>query len=118
MFRCRWAALITAILVVNNLRDIDTDRRAGKFTLAVRFGRDGARLEYALLLAAAYLAPALLLVDGSSLWLLLPWATLPLALQLFRTVRVVEGPPLNHTLAGTARLTLLFALAFALGILL
>jgi 1,4-dihydroxy-2-naphthoate octaprenyltransferase len=113
------AALITAILVVNNLRDMDTDRRAGKITLAVRFGRDGARLEYAALLFASYLALALLWLSGGSPWLLLPFATLPLALRLLDVVRTAtDGPTLNHALAGTARLSLLFALALALGSLL
>ena len=60
-------ALITAILVVNNLRDIVQDRRAGKLTLAVRLGERGAVAEYGLLLAVAYLAPVVLLLAGSSL---------------------------------------------------
>ena len=60
----------------------------------------------------------LLLLGGGSLWLLLPWVTLPFAYRQLRAVHTVDGPTLNHTLAGTARLTLLFALAFALGILL
>jgi 1,4-dihydroxy-2-naphthoate octaprenyltransferase len=49
--------LITAILVVNNLRDIETDAKAGKRTLAVMLGRDGTRAEYRLLLALAYILP-------------------------------------------------------------
>ena len=50
--------LITAILVVNNLRDIETDARAGKRTLAVRLGVRGSLAEYLLLLGAALPAPA------------------------------------------------------------
>ncbi|HEX6276792.1 MAG TPA: 1,4-dihydroxy-2-naphthoate polyprenyltransferase, partial [Polyangiaceae bacterium] len=57
-------ALATAILVVNNLRDIATDAPAGKRTLAVRFGERGAVLEYVLCVAAAYAVPALLFLRG------------------------------------------------------
>ena len=57
--------LSTAILVVNNVRDIDTDRRAGKMTLAVRLGGRGARALYAALVAGAYIGlPIALLVTG------------------------------------------------------
>ncbi len=111
--------LITAILVVNNLRDIDSDRRAGKRTLAVLLGRTGARAEYLLLLAGAYLSPLLLLaLDGRSPWVLLPGLTLPLARKWARLVLddARYGPPLNQALAGTAQLALLFSLLLALGL--
>jgi 1,4-dihydroxy-2-naphthoate polyprenyltransferase len=112
--------LVTAILVVNNYRDIDTDRRAGKRTLAVRMGRRGARIEYVALLVLAYLVPPLLWLGFQfSSWVLLPWVTAPLAVQLVRTLaQATDGPTLNNTLAGTARLSLLFSLLFAAGILL
>jgi 1,4-dihydroxy-2-naphthoate octaprenyltransferase len=111
-------ALITAILVVNNLRDIDTDRRAGKNTLAVLIGRAATRLEYLLLLGAAYLFVVWLwLGDSHTASVLLPWLTLPLALKLIRNVRTAtDGPTLNATLAGTARLSLLFSLGLAVGL--
>jgi len=71
--------LITAILVVNNLRDIETDARAGKRTLAVRLGARGALAEYVLLLAGAFLAPGLLLASGvRGAAILLPLLSLPL----------------------------------------
>lgn len=112
--------LVTAILVVNNYRDIDTDRRAGKRTLAVRMGRTGARGEYAAFVALAYLAPVLMWLGfGFGPWVLLPWLTLPLAVRLVRTlVSAVDGPTLNKTLAGTAQLALFFSVLLALGILL
>ena len=112
--------LVTAILVVNNYRDIDTDRRAGKRTLAVRVGRKGARIEYTGLIVAAYLAPFWLWLGfGYAFWVLLPWLTLPLAVKLVRTLATAtDGPTLNKTLAGTARLALLFSLLFAVGIIL
>ncbi len=111
-------ALITNILVVNNYRDIETDARAGKRTLTVMMGRRGARMEYVLLLAVAYLAPlALWLGFGWAPWVMLPWITLPLAVPLARTLFVsTDGPTLNVTLAGTARLSLFFGLLFAVGI--
>ncbi len=111
-------ALATAILVVNNLRDVDTDRVAGKRTLAVRLGRAGARAEWLLLVAAAYLLAGLpWLAFGATPWVLLPWLTLPLALSLGRTIRSeIAGPPLNEALAGTAKLCLLHSLLFAVGL--
>ncbi len=109
--------LATAILVVNNVRDVDSDRKTGKRTLVVRMGREGGRNEYALLVTLAY---ALLLVPwlafDASPWVLLPVVTLPLAIRGIRVVQTeVEGPALNEALAGTAQLTLLFSLAFAVG---
>lgn len=118
-----WAAmppglLITAILVVNNLRDLETDRRANKRTLAVRLGRQGTQIEYLLLLFVAYLTPVWLWLGvHKSPWVLLPWLSLPLALPLLRAVFTTQGKALNATLAGTARLSLLFSILFAIGVL-
>ncbi len=113
-------ALTVAILVVNNLRDIETDRRTGKRTLAVMMGPRGTRLEYVILLAAAYAVPLIFwFVGWASAWVLLPWLTVPLALRLIRTLyRTTEGQPLNRALAGTANLDLAFSLLFALGLVL
>ena len=119
-----WAAvppglLITAILVVNNLRDLETDRRANKRTLAVRLGRRGTQLEYLLLVLIAYLTPLWLWFGvHQSPWVLLPWLTLPLTVPLLRAVFTAQGKVLNGTLAGTARLSLLFSILFAIGLLL
>jgi 1,4-dihydroxy-2-naphthoate octaprenyltransferase len=111
--------LITAILVVNNLRDMMTDRKAGKHTLAVILGQRGARVEYVTLLACGYLMPVFLFfVQQGSAWVLLPLLTLPLAAFLCLTVCQKEGPVLNDTLAGTARLTIGFSLLFSVGLLL
>jgi 1,4-dihydroxy-2-naphthoate polyprenyltransferase len=109
--------LISAILVVNNLRDIETDRAAGKRTLAVRIGKEATRWEYAALLAVAYLAPLVIWVVGlSAVWPLLAWATAPLAVLLARRIWTVSGRALNPVLGGTARLCLWFAIAFAVGL--
>lgn len=109
--------LVTAILVVNNVRDADTDAAAGKRTLAVLLGRQGARIEYLVLLVIAYVVPLIL-------WLgldyrpgvLLAWLTLPLAYRQTRAVFTVLGPALNKTLAGTAQLAVAYALALAVGV--
>ncbi|HRW11075.1 MAG TPA: 1,4-dihydroxy-2-naphthoate polyprenyltransferase [Caldilineaceae bacterium] len=111
--------LVTNILVVNNLRDIETDRRANKRTFAVMIGRQGARLEYSLWLIFAYLLVIWLwLGGGHSPWVLLPLLTIPLALPLLRTIYREEGRVLNGTLAGSARLSLFFSLLLSLGLIL
>jgi 1,4-dihydroxy-2-naphthoate octaprenyltransferase len=110
--------LAAAILVVNNVRDIDTDRRAGKRTLAVRLGRDRTRGFYVALLAVAY-ASVLAVVGSLSAWVLLPWVTAPLAVRLVTQVRGhADGPTLNQALAQTAALELAFCVLLSAGILL
>jgi len=111
--------LASAILVVNNVRDVDTDRRAGKRTLAVRLGRERTRRLYLGMVLAAFVTAPLPWVLGSmSGWLLLPLLSAPLARRLIVTVRTrVDGPSLNGALAGTGALQLLFCLLFAAGIL-
>src|SRR5262252_6104260 len=95
--------LASAILMVNNVRDLETDRRAGKRTLAVRLGRGRARDLYTAAVAAAYLAAPVPWVLGSmTAWLFLCWATIPLALGVVRVVRTrSDGPALNRALART-----------------
>jgi 1,4-dihydroxy-2-naphthoate polyprenyltransferase len=112
--------IAAGILVVNNVRDIDTDRRAGKRTLAVRLGRGRTRRLFALMVYAAYLlAPVTWLFGPLTAWLLLPWLTLPLAATVVRTVRNhTDGPSLNETLARTGMLQLAFCMLLAAGLLL
>lgn len=111
--------LASAILVVNNVRDIDSDRRAGKRTLAVRLGRERTRLLYAAMVYGAYLvAPIPWLAGSLSPWLLLPWLTLPLAVKVVRTVREhADGPTLNEMLGQTGMLQLVFCLLLSAGVL-
>ncbi len=111
--------LASAILVVNNVRDLDTDRRAGKRTLAVRLGRSRTRVLYSAMLVVAFLTAPLPWALGSmSAWLLLPWAVVPLALRVAAVVRTHrDGPALNGALAKTGALQLVFCLLFAAGIL-
>jgi 1,4-dihydroxy-2-naphthoate octaprenyltransferase len=112
--------LAAAILVVNNVRDIDTDRRAGKRTLAVRLGRGRTRDMHATIVYGAYLlAPVTWLFGPLRPWLLLSWLTLPLAAQVVRTVRNrTDGPSLNQALAQSGLLQLSFCVLLAAGILL
>jgi 1,4-dihydroxy-2-naphthoate polyprenyltransferase len=111
-------ALATGILVVNNIRDLDSDRAAGKRTLAVRLGREGTRLEYGSLLALAFAIPLALWLRGTlSVAALLPYATAALGWRTLGTVLTREdGPSLNGALVDTARLHGLFGILFAAGI--
>jgi len=111
--------LASAILVVNNVRDLETDRRAGKRTLAVRLGRERTRNLYVAMLAGAFITAPLPWPLGSmDAWLLLPWLALPLAVAVARVVRTrVDGPSLNGALARTGMLQLSFCLLYSAGIL-
>jgi 1,4-dihydroxy-2-naphthoate octaprenyltransferase len=113
-------ALATAILVVNNVRDVETDAAAGTRTLPVRLGARFGRWEYRVLVALAYGVPAVMWQrDGAHPWLLLPLVSLPRAVQLARMVATARnGAPLNTALRGTAQLELLFAALFAIGLVL
>jgi 1,4-dihydroxy-2-naphthoate octaprenyltransferase len=109
--------LATAILVVNNVRDLETDRRAGKRTLAVRLGRGRARALFAALVFAAFAALAPMAVLHAP-WVLAPWVLLPAAARLVATVHShVDGPTLNAALARTGVLQLAFCLLLGAGIL-
>jgi 1,4-dihydroxy-2-naphthoate octaprenyltransferase len=111
--------LAAAILVVNNVRDIDTDRRAGKRTLAVRLGRRRTRSLYVLLVAAAFVTvPAALLAAGGPAWGLLAILAAPLAGQPIGAVLTrTDGPSLNGALAATGALLAAFSLLLATGLL-
>jgi 1,4-dihydroxy-2-naphthoate octaprenyltransferase len=112
--------LATAILVVNNVRDVDTDRRAGKMTLAVRLGRQRTRNLYATLIGAAFVAvPVTLVATDSSAWALLMLLSTPLVDRPLRAVMTrTDGPALNGALAGTGALLAAFSALLALGLLL
>ena len=111
--------LSTAILVVNNVRDLETDRRAGKKTLAVRLGRERTRRLYLGLVAGAYLVLVATLAANSGPWwgglalLSAPLAAKPARAVLERT----DGPALNAALAGTGALLGIFSLLLSAGLL-
>jgi 1,4-dihydroxy-2-naphthoate polyprenyltransferase len=109
--------LITAILVVNNLRDIRTDAQVDKRTLAVILGDRATRIEFILLITASYLMTVLLwVVRGQSLWMLLPMISAPLAFKTSRVVIIQTGSVLNEALASTARLSLIYGVLLAVGL--
>lgn len=107
-----------AILTVNNLRDLESDRQSGKRTLAVRLGVQGARFQYAVCLIVASLIPVAVIFgldcyeESRSL---AACATLVFAAPVIRQVLEAKGPVLNHSLAATGRLLLIFSGLFSLG---
>jgi 1,4-dihydroxy-2-naphthoate octaprenyltransferase len=112
--------LSSAILVVNNVRDIDTDRRAGKHTLAVKLGRERARALFTAMVVLSFAAPVVILaLGGLTPWLLITLAALPLGVPLIKTVSSrSDGPALNRALAGTGRLLAVFSVLLSAGVLL
>ncbi|WP_323171792.1 1,4-dihydroxy-2-naphthoate polyprenyltransferase [Natrialba sp. PRR66] len=112
------AALSTAIIVVNNVRDLETDAETGKRTLAVRLGYRGSRIEFTALLALAYLVPVWLwLGEGLGASALLPLVSLPYAASIARTLWTrTDGEALNPALEATGKLLALYAALFAGGL--
>ena len=110
--------IITAILVVNNLRDLENDRKAGKHTLAVILGERATKTQYLLCMIAAYLVLPLAAWMGVIPWSsLLAWFSLPLAGRATRLVFTERGRPLNAALAGTGQTALRFSILFWIGLL-
>jgi 1,4-dihydroxy-2-naphthoate octaprenyltransferase len=111
--------LIAAILVVNNIRDIESDRRAGKRTLAVRLGRQRTRLLFIAMLIVAFASGLICWVAGPlSPWLALTLLAVPLAVVVARTVwSHSDGPSLNAALAQSGILALFYCLALSAGVL-
>jgi len=111
--------LIVAILVVNNLRDIEADRIVGKRTMAVRLGERWTRIEYLILLGGSYLIlPLLVIFRVLPAMSLLAWLSIPIGLRNWQIVKKQSGRSLNEALAGTGQLTLAYSLLFFVGILL
>ena len=110
-------AVTTNILVVNNFRDIDEDKAAGKNTLAVLIGRSLTRLEFILLLVLCYLVLILLYTEYNfSYWIFLPFTTLPFAALLIKMLFKFSGMELNKTLELSAKFSGLYGLLFAAGL--
>jgi 1,4-dihydroxy-2-naphthoate octaprenyltransferase len=108
--------LAAAVLVVNNLRDIDSDRRIGKNTLAVRCGVRFSLVEFGFLLHAPFALVLLLAGLEGRIGLLAPLLLLPWALLLYlRVRRTPSGAWLNGALASTAKLGLVFAILLSVG---
>jgi 1,4-dihydroxy-2-naphthoate octaprenyltransferase len=112
-------ALITALLTVNNIRDILSDRAAGRRTIPVIFGRQGGLIEYSFCLVVAYLVPPIIhSITEGNFWQFLPLLTLPEAFRLLRFIAATQGRALNRALGGTARLVLWYGGLLAIGIVL
>jgi len=110
-------ALITNILVVNNYRDIEEDKRANKLTLAVKLGPRFARAQYIFLLIISYLS--LIFIYGylkTNIAIFLPFLSLPIAVKLSKMLFDLKGDQLNNTLEMTAKFSLVFCVLFAIGI--
>ncbi len=107
-----------AVLVVNNYRDLENDRRARKHTLAVRLGRRASRIEYAGLMLLPFILLAFVRFAGAAWWwTMLPWLVLPWALFLVKQFRTEQpGPGFNRLLASTARFQFVFGLLLCTGI--
>ena len=111
--------LIAAILVVNNVRDLETDRRARKHTLAVRLGRTRTRVMFVAMLVLAFGSGLITWLWGPlSPWLALTLLDVPLATVIARTVLThSDGPSLNGALAKTGLLALSYCLLLSAGVL-
>lgn len=112
-------ALITNILVVNNYRDKDEDKQNGKKTLAVIFGDKFARIQYLIFMIVSYsILIVVYFTFKKSIWVFLPLLSLPISIKLIKMIFSLKGKELNKTLELTAKLSALYGLLFAIGILL
>lgn len=112
-------ALITNILIVNNYRDIDEDKKAGKNTLAVLLGREFSRYEYIFFILLSFFIPFLLHFKYDfNIWIFLPYLTLPIAITLVKMIYALTGTQLNKTLELSAKFSALYGFLFSIGIML
>jgi 1,4-dihydroxy-2-naphthoate octaprenyltransferase len=107
--------LAAAILLVNNYRDLETDRQARKLTLVHRLGEGWSRHLYGILLIVPFLLPVFLEVKGQGYWVVL--GVLPFAVVMVRRFsRETRGPGFNRILAATARLQFAFGVVLSLAL--
>jgi 1,4-dihydroxy-2-naphthoate polyprenyltransferase len=113
-------ALVTNILVVNNVRDIESDTRAGRKNIPVRWGRKAAEIEYLFMMIMAYVACTIPFAAGWAGWsILLPLITIPRAIALVKRIQSLPASPqFNKLLADTAQLVLFYCLLFSIGVVL
>lgn len=107
--------LVTNILVVNNYRDIEEDKKNNKKTLAVIFGRRFTKLQYTASIILSYTAVILLYIETDIITLLFPLITLPLAINQILLLNKLKGAQLNDLLAATARFSAIFGLLLSIG---
>ena len=112
-------ALITNILVVNNYRDIEEDREANKYTLAVKLGKKFTRFQFINSITISYLILFIIYFKYDfTYWIFLPLISLPVAAKLITMLHKLEGKDLNKTLELSAKYAALFGLLFSLGLIL
>ena len=111
-------ALSTAILIVNNLRDADTDIKSGKRTLAVRLGKQFVKIEYIIMKVVAFTIPIYILQswDESTLYLIL--LLLPISFRLIQSLYSETGESLNLVLSNTAQFLFHFSILLSVGLIL
>ncbi len=111
--------LSTAILVVNNLRDLDTDRLSGKKTLAVQLGKTFSKIQYSTLILIPFLLPLYIWWnDENELSLIITIFALPIAFHLIKQVYSLTGKDLNCVLSRTARFLFIYTILFSAGLVL
>jgi 1,4-dihydroxy-2-naphthoate polyprenyltransferase len=117
---CAMGCLATAILILNNVRDMGTDAAAGKRTLATRIGRSRTLMLLVALVCVAFSIPILALVFKlAGVTVILVAFSIPIAVGPVRTAfATTEGPALVRALKRMAMAELAYALLFALGLLL
>ena len=112
-------ALITNILIVNNYRDIEEDKTAGKNTLAVLLGREFSRYEYVFFILISFFVPFLLHFKYDfNIWIFLPYITLPIAITLVKMIFALTGIQLNKTLELSAKFSAIYGILLSIGIVL
>lgn len=112
-------ALITNILIVNNYRDIEEDKSAGKNTIAVLLGKDFSRYEYIFFILISFFIPFLLHFKYDfNIWIFLPYITLPIAITLVKMIYALTGTQLNKTLELSAKFSAIYGLLLSIGIIL
>ena len=109
--------LSTAILVVNNLRDADTDMLSGKKTLAVRFGKKFSKIQYSILILIPFLLPLYIWLNSDNeFFILITIFALPISFHLINQIFSLRGSDLNLVLARTARFLFIFTILFSVGL--
>ncbi len=116
IFGFSMGALSTAILVVNNLRDADTDVRSGKRTLAVRWGKTFAKFEYSIIMLLAFFMPVIFLKSQINQSIIGIYLLLPFVVKYIQTIFTKKGTALNSLLTSTGILLFSFSIILSIGL--
>ncbi|MBT6870692.1 MAG: 1,4-dihydroxy-2-naphthoate polyprenyltransferase [Candidatus Marinimicrobia bacterium] len=118
LFGIPLGALSTAILIVNNLRDADTDVKSGKRTLAVRFGKSFVKIEYIIMMVIAFAIPIYILQFWNEFSLYIILFLLPISIRLTQSLYFETGESLNFVLIDTAKFLFHFSILLSIGLIL